>query len=98
MSARVSLSLAAASLAACLSYAGMRLVDRVGEPPMGAVLLQAHVPYYWRVGAALLHALIVAVTLHTLLSEARAEQGLRSLPRWVWLLGLPAAVAMVIFP
>ncbi|MCB9742672.1 MAG: hypothetical protein H6740_08735 [Alphaproteobacteria bacterium] len=98
MNARASFAVAVASIGACLSYTTMRLIDRVGEPPMGAVLLQAHVPYYWRVGAALLHALILGLSLYTLLSEARAARGLAALPRWAWILVLPAALAMGLFP
>ena len=49
-------------------------------------------------GAALLHALILGLSLYTLLSEARAARGLAALPRWAWILVLPAALAMGLFP
>lgn len=98
MRARLALAASASALLACLSYAAQRLIDRVGEPPMGAVLLQAHVPYYWRVGAATLHALILGVTLYSLLREAQARAALAPLARWAWVVALPAAAAMALFP
>ena len=53
-------------IAAALSYTLQRLVDAQNEPPMGTVLLQATIPYYWRVGMAVLHAGVVGLLVYTL--------------------------------
>ena len=53
-----------------LSYAVQRIIDAQGEPPMETVLLQAHIPYYWRAAMAVLHALAAATLAHMLFPRA----------------------------
>jgi hypothetical protein len=82
----------------CLSYAGQRLWDSVGEPPLGTVLRQATIPYFWRVGFAALHGLGAAVAVAVGL---RAETARTWLTRAPWLVPaavLPAALAMAWVP
>ena len=63
---RIPLSLLCMVMAAVLSYTLQRLVDAQNEPPMGTVLLQATIPYYWRVGMSVLHACAVGLLVYTL--------------------------------
>lgn len=98
MSARRAVTAAAFGLAVVASYAVQRLVDASTEPPLGTVLLQAHIPYYWRVGAAALHGAIVAAAVAVGLDEPRAARVLGALP-WVTVaVVVPAAVAMAVVP
>lgn len=80
------------------SYAIQRLIDAGSEPPMGAVLRQSIIPYYWRAGTALVHGLGAGAFAWALLEGDRARQALALAP---WLLPavvLPAMVAMVWVP
>lgn len=86
------------ALAVCLSYAAQRLLDARSEPPPGTVLLQATIPYYWRVSLALLHGLGAAALAGFGLSDAAAERWLARAPWLVPLVVLPAVAAMVLVP
>lgn len=50
-------SIAVGVLISVLSYTLQRLIDAQNEPPMGSVLLQAEIPYYWRTTMAFAHGL-----------------------------------------
>ena len=60
-SARLLVALSLAALVAVASYALQRLWDAETEPPLGSVVAQATIPYYWRVGGALVHAAMAGV-------------------------------------
>ncbi|MCB9665738.1 MAG: hypothetical protein H6732_16640 [Alphaproteobacteria bacterium] len=92
------LAAAAAGLAGALSYTVQRLVDAAQEGPApGALIAQEHIPYYWRCGAALLHALVVALVVGTVATPEAAQ-------RWLaraWLVpvvALPCLVALLAVP
>lgn len=86
------------ALACCLSYAGQRLWDARTEPPPGTVLLQTVIPYYWRVGATLLHGGGAALLAFLALDDAMARAWLGR-ARWlVPLVVLPAALSMLLVP
>lgn len=82
-------SLGSFALVAVASYALQRLWDARTEPPLGTVLLQATIPYYWRCAGALLHGLLAAVLVAGGLPEARLAAALRGLH-----LALPAGVLL----
>ncbi|NOY27455.1 MAG: hypothetical protein GXP62_16435, partial [Oligoflexia bacterium] len=73
-------------------------------PPLGSVLLQATIPYYWRIAAAALHgagvATLVLVALRSAGSarQARAERWLARAPWLVVLVVLPCVLAMLAVP
>ena len=74
------------------SYAVQRLIDAQSEPPMGTVVLQATIPYYWRTAMAVIHGALVLVLASVL--------KLRYQPP-AWLCGVViavAAMAMVMVP
>lgn len=99
LSARVAAALATGGLVAAPSYAIQRLIDSINEPPVGTVLQQATIPYYWRVGLAVLHGLIAALVIFFLVHDAaRAEKLLARLPALAWVVALAAALAMVLKP
>jgi len=54
---RLAVALAVGALTVGLSYVLQRLWDASSEPPLTAIRKMAMIPYYWRVGAALLHGL-----------------------------------------
>lgn len=102
---RAELAVAALSfgLACCLSYALQRLWDARTDPPLGTVLLQATIPYYWRIAAATLHgagvAALVLVALRSTGSvQERAERWLARAPWLVPLVVLPCVLAMLAVP
>jgi hypothetical protein len=95
---RLAAAALAFALACCLSYAGQRLWDARTEPPPGTVLLQATIPYYWRVGATLLHGGGAALILGLALDDAAARRWLGRAPWLVPLVVLPAALAMALVP
>jgi hypothetical protein len=95
---RLVAAVALGAAVACASYAGQRLWDSVGEPAPGTVLVQATIPYYWRVGFALLHAVGAGVAAHVGLSADTARAWLAHAPLWVPAIVLPAAVAMAMVP
>ena len=63
---RLPMSIVCAVMVATLSYTIQRLVDAQNEPPMGTVLLQASIPYYWRIAMSTLHALAAGILVYTL--------------------------------
>lgn len=80
-----------------LSYVVQRLIDAGSEPPIGSVMAQAHIPYYWRMAVALLHGLMLAGLSFGLPPRWR-ERVLRAAPVWVGLLSLAALIAMLAVP
>lgn len=96
--ARRTLALAACAALACASYALQRLLDARGEPPMSALLYQAHTPYYWRMALAAMHGVAAGLLLAFGLGDAEAERWLGRAPTLLALLVLSAAAAMVIVP
>ena len=81
-----------------LSYAVQRLVDAQTEPPMGTVLLQEDIPYYWRVGISLAHGGAAVLLLSIRLSWDGFP---RSGVVWKWMIGLViigSSVAMLVVP
>lgn len=86
------------AVAVCLSYAGQRLWDSVGEPAPGTVLQQATIPYYWRVGFAAVHGVAAATAAGLGLRDGAARAWLARAPWWVPALVLPAALSMALVP
>ena len=81
-----------AALVMIASYAVQRLIDAQNEPPMGTVVLQATIPYYWRTAMAVIHGTLALVVANVL--KLRYEPP-------AWLCGVViavAAVAMVVVP
>lgn len=99
LKARLAAAAAAFGLVAAPSYAIQRLIDGLNEPPIGTILAQAHIPYYWRVGIAVLHgisaALIVSFLLHR---DGQAERFLNRLPPWLLGVVVISAIAMGLRP
>ncbi|MCK6526679.1 hypothetical protein L6R50_03715 [Myxococcota bacterium] len=98
-SQRFGLALACFGLGAPTSYALQRLwAAASGEAPPGAVLGQAHVPYFWRVALAALHGLVLVLVVFGMARGRTAERGLALLP-WLLAAAVPAAAAaMVLVP
>lgn len=90
-------AVALAGSGAMASYVLQRLIDAGSEPPIGAVLAQAHVPYYWRMAVALLHGLTLAA-LSLGLPQAWRARLLHWAPLWVAALALVCVVAMLAVP
>ncbi len=80
-----------------LSYVVQRLIDAGSEPPIGSVMAQAHIPYYWRMAVALLHGLMLA-GLSLGLPPRWRERVLHAAPVWVGGLSLAALIAMLAVP
>lgn len=81
------------------SYAIQRLLDAIYEAPVGTVLQQASIPYYWRVGLSVLHGLSAALMGGLLLrDEAAAERFLARLPWFLWPTVLLSVLAMALRP
>ena len=96
---RLAAAAALFGLVAPASYAIQRLVDARGEAAVGMVLQQVHIPYYWRVGLAVLHGLSAALIGGLLLrDDADAERLLARLPWLLWPTVLAAAAAMGLQP
>jgi hypothetical protein len=85
------------ALAFVASYALQRLADAATEPPVGMVLSQATIPYFWRLGFAALHAAGAAVAAG-LLGPGVAHRLLRAAPWLVPAVVAPAALAMALVP
>lgn len=81
-----------------MSYAAQRLWDARTEPPLGTVVAQAVIPYFWRLGITALHALAVGSLLYFGLSEAGARRLVAATPWLAPLLALPAMLAMMAVP
>ena len=80
------------------SYALQRLIDAGGEPPLGTVLRQPTIPYFWRVGTAVVHGLGAGAFVWAALDEAQASR-LVEATRWLApLVVLPAVAAMLCVP
>ncbi len=98
-SAAAGLGVTLAATTFATSYALQRLASAlVGEPAWTTIVYQEHVPYYWRVGVAALHALIVGVAVGLGVREERAAWLLQWTPLLVPLVTLPLALAMVAVP
>lgn len=80
------------------SYALQRLVDAGSEPALGTVLRQPYIPYYWRVGASLVHGLGGAALAWAVLDKAQAARLLRASPWLAALVVVPAMIAMMWVP
>ena len=85
-------------LGVVVSYAVQRLVDAPGEPPLGTVLRQPTIPYFWRVGTALVHGLGSGAFAWAFLEEAQASRLINATPWLAPLLVLPAGAAMLWVP
>ncbi len=95
---RLAMAVLVGAAVICLSYAGQRLWDSVGEPAPGTVLRQATIPYFWRAGFAALHGVGAAAAVA---AGVRAETARIWLARAPWLVPaavLPAALAMAMVP
>jgi hypothetical protein len=89
---------AAFGLAAVISYALQRLAAAAFDPvEASSVLLQAHLPYFWRVGLALLHGAGFA-SLALVAPEGAAARALPLLARATPIGVAAAAVAMLAVP
>ncbi len=92
------LVVATVALVAVLSYAGQRLWDARVEPPLGSVLVQATIPYYWRAAGAVVQGVVVGTLVGFGLGPRGVRWGLARLPSLVLLVVLPAAISMVLVP
>lgn len=93
------LAVAVAAAIFSASYTGQRLLSlAMGEPAPGQVVITGHTPYYWRVGLALLHALIVLALVRLAIDNERAEKVLRWAPVWIPCVVLPLALILVGLP
>ena len=96
---RLAAAIAAGGLVAAPSYAIQRLLDAINEPPIGTVLEQATIPYYWRVGVASLHGLIAALIVFFLVHNSDQARGLlRRIPALAWVAVLLSAAAVSLRP
>jgi len=66
---KIPASVLCAVMMGILSYTIQRLIDAQNEPPMGTVLLQTTIPYYWRIAMACLHATASGLLCHALLPQ-----------------------------
>ena len=99
MRARLAAAVAVGGLVAAPSYATQRLIDAVNEPPLGTVLEQATIPYYWRVGIAVLHGLIAATIVWFLAHDDDRARGILARLPWItWIAGAAAAAAVGLNP
>jgi hypothetical protein len=80
------------------SYTIQRLVDATSEPPLGAVLQQSTIPYYWRLAFATLHATGAAATVRLSASASTAERWLGRSPWLIMGVVIPAALLLALVP
>ena len=92
---RLILGIAIAAPAATVSYTLQRLVDAAGEPA-STVLLQTHIPYFWRAAMAGLHGLTAGLLVALLV--AAPDAWLARLPGPILLSVLLSAAAMCVVP
>ena len=93
---RVSLSVCAVVIVGVVSYTLQRLVDAQNEPPMGAVLLDANIPYYWRVMMASLHAFSAGLLVYALKPQAEFFLGIAD--RVVAFVFIFCIIALIVVP
>lgn len=94
---RVAAAVAWGGLAGASSYPLQRLYAWwAGEVPFGVILAQEHVPYFWRVGLAGFHAVLVAVLVAMLATDEQAAASLRGIPAGVGLILVLAALMVAI--
>lgn len=79
------------------SYVVQRLWDASSEPPMTAVRKMAMIPYYWRVGAALLHG-VVGGTVAWVAIPSPSEAALVRLAASGVVLAVAGAIAVLVVP
>ena len=82
---------------AAASYALQRLYAALTPLTASSVLMQEHIPFYWRVAAAAFQGGLVAALVFALLGEDAAERWLGR-THWLLLLLVPLALAMVAVP
>ncbi|MFT5582944.1 MAG: hypothetical protein ACI9VR_000521 [Cognaticolwellia sp.] len=82
---------------ATASYVLQRLIDAGSEPPIGTVLAQEHIPYYWRMAVALLHGLVLAA-LSIGLPQIWRVRMLQWAPVWVGTVCVCTLIAMLAVP
>lgn len=94
-----SMAAVAFGLVATASYAIQRLIAAVrGGPDFGEIVLQVHVPYYWRCDLAAIHGILAATMVATLLGRDQAERWLARTPWLVLAVAGSSIVAMVLVP
>lgn len=80
------------------SYTVQRLIDAGGEPPLGTVLRQPVIPYFWRVGTAVVHGLGAGAFAWAALDDTQSSR-LVDAARWLApLVVLPAVAALLWVP
>jgi hypothetical protein len=87
---RLGLASSVAGLAGSVSYFAQRVLALGGAVDPGAVMAAEHIPFNWRMGLALLHALVAALVVYTLVDDQRASRWLAHMP-WVVLAVTTAA-------
>ena len=90
-------ALALLGCGATASYVLQRLIDAGSEPPIGTVLAQEHIPYYWRMAVAVLHGLVLAALSVGLPQRLRLRL-LHLAPIWVGAVSGCTVVAMLAVP
>lgn len=96
---RVALAATAFAVVVSWSYVGQHLGAKWLDDGRGAsVIMQAHVPFYWRCFVALWHGLLVAAVLGLGVSEAGAGRWLERLRPWLVPTMLTAAILAAAVP
>jgi hypothetical protein len=98
MRRRLAVSLAVAGLFGAVSYGVQTLYAGWGAPPYAPPVLEAPIPFYWRVALVGYQAALLGLLCHLGLSEASCERFLSALPVLAPLLVLPLAVLMGVRP
>jgi hypothetical protein len=98
MRRRVAVSLALAGLFGAVSYALQTLYAGWGAAPYAPPVVDAHIPFYWRVALSGFHALLLGLLAHLGLSDAARDRVLAVLPVLAPALVLPLAALMWVRP
>lgn len=96
MKPRLVLGLTVAGVGAALAYCVQRAIDSIGEPAMGAVIAQVHIPYYSRMALSALIGGALGAAVGLGVSRVRALSLLK--PWWILAAAAVCALSMLALP
>lgn len=96
MKPRLVLGLTVTGVGTALAYCIQRAVDAIGEPALGAVVAQVHIPYYSRMALSVLIGGALGAAVGLGVSRVRAQALLR--PGWILAAAAVCALSMLALP
>ena len=96
MNPRLLLGLTVAGVGAALAYCVQRCVDAIGEPAMGAVIAQVHIPYFSRIALSALIGCAAGALVGLGLTRVRAAALLK--PWWILVAAAACGLSMLAVP